>query len=260
MTVAPGRLVAEVSPAGPLPLWSHPEWAERWEWLAQGTTGRGDAAAPAWDLGLAGEQPVGPALGRWRALRGELGFPVAVHARQVHGAEVQLHRVVPSPGLLVMEGCDGHLTGEPGLLLTVSVADCVPVFLVDAGERRVALLHAGWRGIAGGMVERGLAMLLERRSEPGGVWLHAGPAICGACYEVGPEVHAAVNPAGDLPGAAQPIDLRAAIARRAAAAGLRSERITRSAHCTRCGPGAFFSHRGGSAGRQMAVVGIRAGV
>jgi copper oxidase (laccase) domain-containing protein len=54
-----------------------------------------------------------------------------------------------------------------------------------------------------------------------------------------------------------PIDLRAAIAERAAAAGLDLERVTLSGHCTRCGPGAFFSHRAGSAARQMGVLGVR---
>jgi copper oxidase (laccase) domain-containing protein len=250
-----GREIRESCSSGPVPLWTHPEWADRWPWLAQGTTGRGEAPDE-WDLGLSGAQPVGPLLGRWRRLREELGFASATHARQVHGADVFAHETPPPPGLLVMEGYDGHLAPLPGLLLTVSVADCTPVFVVDAPTRTVVLLHAGWRGTAAGIVERVLAMLHGRRADRE-VWLHCGPAICGGCYEVGPEVHAGVNPDQPVPEAPAPIDLRTAIARRAKGCGVPAERITRSTHCTRCGPGAFFSHRAGSAGRQMALLGVR---
>src|SRR5690606_24721713 len=154
----------------------------------------------------------------------------------------------------------GHLTARPGVLLAVSVADCVPVSLLDPERRSLALLHAGWRGVAGGIVERAAAEMEARygsRSER--LWLHCGPAICGACYEVGPEVHRAVHPGRAAPGAPTPIDLRAAVAERAAGLGVPGERVTISAHCTRCGPGAFFSHRAGSPARQMGLLGWREG-
>ena len=111
----------------------------------------------------------------------------------------------------------------------------------------MALVHAGWRGVAGGIVERAVAELGSRHgAAAGGLWLHCGPAICGTCYEVGPEVHRAVDAGAPAPGHPTPIDLRAAIARRAHALGVAEERVTVSAHCTRCGPGGFYSHRGGS--------------
>lgn len=250
--------------AGEVPLWVWGGWAERFPWLVQATTGAGREGEP-FDLGLGGAEPVGAVLDRWRALRRATGMPVAVHARQVHGAELWVHRSAPAPGLLVMEGVDGHLTDVPGVLLTVSVADCVPVSLVDAQRRAVALLHAGWRGVAGGILERAVeAMAREYGSEPAALWAHCGPAICGDCYEVGPEVHRAVHPRRDAPPAPQPIDLAAALAARAAALGVPAANISRSAHCTRCGDGSgdvagrrFFSHRAGDRGRQMGVLGIR---
>lgn len=257
MTAGPARVVAEVPPAaGDLPLWVHPEWQERFPWLVQGTTGRGDAAAP-FDLGLFGAQPVGEVVSRWERLREATGIRRAVHSRQVHRAEIQVHATGAAAGLLIGSGYDGHATREAGVLLTVSVADCVPVYVVDAASRALALLHAGWRGVAAGIVERGLEWI---RGGEGGAsarefWLHCGPSICGRCYEVGPEVHAAVRPDRSPPSSPTPIDLRAAIATRAVAAGVDAARLTESAHCTRCGPGEFFSHRGGSAGRQMAVMG-----
>jgi hypothetical protein len=251
------RVVAEMESGGGVPLWVHPEWAERFPWLAQGTTGAGPAEAP-FDLGLAGSQPVGPALDRWRALRAAAGAATVVHARQVHAADVYAHRERGAPGIAVMDGYDGHAAALPGLLLTVGVADCVPVSLVDPETRSVALVHAGWRGTAGGIVERAMDVLHEEHgARVEDLWLHCGPAICGECYEVGPEVHAGVRPGCAPPDAPTPIDLRAAIAERAVGRGVPWERITVSAHCTRCGPGSFFSHRGGSRARQMGVLGIR---
>ena len=245
------RTVREERVPGAVPLYAHPEWSSSFPWLAQGTTGRGDEGAP-FDLGLFGRNPAGTALTRWRALREATAMPSATHARQVHGAAILTHASLPVEGLLVTEGVDGHLTDVPGLLLAVSVADCVPVSVVDPTERRVALLHGGWRGTAAGIVARGIALLAG--ADPGRLHVHLGPAICGACYEVGPEVHEALG----LPPPAtnSPVDVRAVQARQAVEAGVPATQVTVSAHCTRCGEG-FFSHRGGNAERQMGVLGIR---
>ncbi len=221
-------------------------------WLAQGITWRGTGEP--WDMGLFGAVPVGHANNRWRKLRTDLGFPGVVHARQVHGTRVHAHANVP-PGLLIMEGDDAHATACPGILLTVSVADCIPVSLVDPERRVIALLHAGWRGVAGGMIESGIAALQAMGSAPAALKLHLGPAICGLCYEVGPEVHAQLGL--PVPPAPEPVDIRAVAAARARHAGLPSAAITVSALCPRCAPERFFSHRAGSAGRQIGVLGIR---
>jgi YfiH family protein len=157
-----------------------------------------------------------------------------------------------------MDGFDGHATSLRGLLLTVGVADCVAVSIVDPARRSVALVHAGWRGTAAGIVERGIGILRDAYgADPTELRLHCGPAVCGRCYEVGPEVHAGVRPGEPPPSGPTCIDLRRAIAERAAAAGVSPGHVTISAHCTRCGPGAFFSHRAGSPARQMGVLGIR---
>jgi polyphenol oxidase len=261
----PGHRVAERRVEGEVPLWVNPEWEEQFPWLVQGTTGRGSVEDP-FDLGLSGEQPVGAVLERWRLLLGETRLGSAVHARQVHGTEVWLHDRAAAPGLLVMSGVDGHITNTAGLLLTVSIADCVPVFLVDPVRRVIALLHAGWRGVAGGVLERAFSRLHPACGSPTrSLWLHCGPAICGACYTVGPEVHRAVNPDRAPPDAARPIDLRAALVRRALDLGVEGGRCSISSYCTRCDePEAslsgvrFFSHRGGDAARQMAVLGLAA--
>ncbi|MFL5382148.1 MAG: polyphenol oxidase family protein [Longimicrobiaceae bacterium] len=255
MTAA-AREVAEEPAGGDVPLRVHPEWRDAFPWLAQGTTGRGRGDEP-FDLGLSGAQPVGKVLDRWRALLAATGMTTIAHSRQVHGAELWVHAGACAPGVLVMDGFDGHLAARPGLLLTVGVADCVPVSVVDPVRRAVALLHSGWRGTAAGITGRGIRRLAADGSDVAALHLHCGPAICGRCYEVGPEVHAAIHPDRDPPSSRAPIDVRAAIAGRALALGLRPENVTVSAHCTRCGPPDFFSHRGGSSARQMGVLGIR---
>ncbi|HEU0054191.1 MAG TPA: laccase domain-containing protein, partial [Longimicrobium sp.] len=152
------RTVEERRAALDAPLWEHPEWAERFPWLVQGTTGRGEGEEP-FDLGLSGAQAVGKVLDRWRALAKETGMATAVHARQVHGVDLWVHREAGAPGVMVMDRFDGHVTDRAGLLLSVGVADCIPVFVVDADHRAVALLHSGWRGTAGGITERGIERL-----------------------------------------------------------------------------------------------------
>lgn len=235
------------------PLFRHPEWQERFPWLVQGVTGRGPSDAP-FDLRLWGEPAPGPVLERWEALGDATGAVRVVHGRQVHGARVALHRET-GPGLHLVGACDGHATDAPGVLLTVSLADCVPVFVVHPRRRAVALLHAGWRGTAAGILERGLETLAGRlAADPDDVHLHLGPAICGDCYEVGPEVHRALGLAE--PEGPRPVDLREVLARRARDSGVAGHRITSSEWCTRCGDSPFFSHRGGDRGRHLGFLGV----
>ena len=251
--------IREERVAGELPLYRQPEWAAGFPWLLQGTTGRGDDGG--YDLGLFGRTPVGEAVDRWRRLREALGVRGAAHARQVHGNDILLHTAGP-PGLVVSERYDGHATTHPDILLTVSVADCVPISLVEPRARAVAILHGGWRGVAAGILERGVALLLQLAgAEAGALFLHLGPATCGRCYEVGPEVFEALEL--PVPPRPTPLDLRAALADRAGALGLDPARISLSAFCTRCGDGddatatPFFSHRGGCAGRQLGFLAVR---
>ncbi|HEY0350612.1 MAG TPA: polyphenol oxidase family protein, partial [Gemmatimonadales bacterium] len=96
-------------------------------------------------------------MSRWLAFRrGMFEFPAVVLGNQVHGVEIM--RIDGGTGWIQIEGIDGWITTTPGILLTVTIADCVPVYLVAPG-RGVALLHAGWRGTAGEILGRGLERL-----------------------------------------------------------------------------------------------------
>jgi copper oxidase (laccase) domain-containing protein len=85
--------------------------------------------------------------------------------------------------------------------------------------------------------------------------LHLGPAICDACYEVGPEVFKALGQM--VPDASRPIDLRGGLAARATKSGVPKEQITISTHCTRCSASNLFSHRSGDACRQVGYIAKR---
>lgn len=237
-----------------VPALVHAGWAAEFPWLVQGTTNRG-APASEFDLGLfSGGSPSELVRERWNRLLAATGMRAAVHARQVHEAAVQMHGEVAT-GLNLVSPCDGHVTSEAGILLAVTTADCVPIFVVDADERAVAVLHAGWRGTAAGVLERGLAML-SRGSGARELRVHLGPAICGDCYEVGPEVFEALGE--PVPSSPAVLDLRGVLERRALEAGVDPSSVTVSEHCTRCTGSGLFSHRGGDLGRQVGYLGIRA--
>lgn len=248
------------SPAEGLPALVHQGWAEAFPWLIQGTTVRGWDDEP-FDLGLfSGGRPEPVVRANWAELALATGASTVVHARQVHGATLRVWREGSTTDVngvpVLVDDCDGHATDEPGVLLAVTTADCVPVFLVDAERRAVALLHGGWRGVAEGILERGLGRLRSSfGTGPTDLHLHLGPAICGDCYEVGPEVFEALD--RPVPSSPAPIDVRGVLAERAVAAGVGPGRVSISRHCTLCTGSGLFSHRGGDAHRQVGYLGIR---
>lgn len=247
--------MTEEIPEHGVPLYVVTDWADRFPWLFAGITHVGSGPEP-FDLRLFGEPASRGAPARWSDLLQASAFEALVHAQQLHETRIVVHDRVGKGVRETEGGADGHATAESGVLLAVTVADCVPVYLLDADARAVALLHAGWRGIAAGILPRGMTLLGQRwGSDPGRLLVHLGPAICGACYEVGPEVFRALGV--EVPRHAAPVDLRGALARQARAAGVPPESITVSSLCTLCGDGKLFSHRAGRSERQVAVLGIR---
>ena len=174
-----------------------------------------------------------------------MGLPLdaVLQGRQVHGARVE--RRADARGAVAES--DGQATAERGLAALVLTADCLPVALV--APQAVAMLHAGWRGLAAGVLEEGVDALRELGAD-GAIEAAIGPGAGGCCYEVGPEVHAAL---GHEP-ARGPVDLKAIARERLTAAGVAT--VHDSGLCTICSPPElFFSHRrdGGVTGRQAGV-------
>ncbi len=203
-------------------------------------------------FGTGGTEPVAEVMSRWNGLIAELRptAPRFATAGQVHGNRVVAHDAEWEGWLRVPEA-DGHFSLRVGTGFAVTIADCVPVFIAHPGGA-IALLHSGWRGTAARITERALALFADRGLPAATLHVHLGPAICGDCYEVSPEVHA------ELTGRAVPapttVDLRSLIATHARAAGVR--RITVSPFCTRHHVDRFYSHRAGDTGRQVAVLAV----
>lgn len=186
--------------------------------------------------------------------------PVAA-LRQLHSARV----VSVDEAGFAGQG-DALVTTRPQLALSVITADCVPVLL--ATERsaglRLAAVHAGWRGIVGGVLGAALSRLLadgvEAEPASAGVTAWIGPAIGPCCYEVGPEVAGPVvaasapEVASDGPAGRPHLDLRRAVALQLARAGISTVRIL--GPCTRCHPDLLWSYRrdGAKAGRNIAFL------
>ena len=247
-------VVREEEGGGEVPRFEVAGWRERFGVIA-GITGRGAATGRGFDLGLSTDAPVGEVMARWRAFRhAEPGFSGVVLGNQVHGRAVAWHD--GGPGWLQLEGVDGHATGAPGLLLTVTVADCIPVYLLDPRRRAIALLHAGWRGTASRILDAGLTLLTRRAgTDPADVLMHVGVGICGPCYEVGSEVVTGVGLAAEGPGPWH-VDLRDRLIAQGRELGIAA--ISRSAWCSAHDRPRFYSHRAskGADGRMVAYLGL----
>jgi polyphenol oxidase len=181
-------------------------------------------------------------------LLGELGLSQVAFGHQVHGVAIKEWDAPHDGGPL--DDVDGHATSMAGLGLLVLVADCLPVALI--GDGRAAMLHCGWRGLAGGIVERAL----ESFGSPPAAAI--GPGIGRCCYEVGEEVLAEFD---GMEGVARGrmLDLTAVAQSLLEQAGV--EAVESSGLCTSCNPELFYSHRrdGGRTGRQAALAWLTRG-
>jgi polyphenol oxidase len=175
---------------------------------------------------------------------------------------------------------DGMVTAEPGVLLGIQTADCLPILLADPHRRAVGAFHAGWRGTLKGIVERGVAsMVREFGSKAEDIIAAIGPGIGKCCFAVGGEVRDLFaarypyfeelfsggttqsndsQPPDSRADAPLSMDLVAANRRQLLTAGLKPESIFALDACTSCRTAEFFSYRAerGTTGRLMAVIGI----
>ena len=183
------------------------------------------------------------------ALERHLGVRFA-YGRQVHGVRVQRVTVAP-PGGGVPADADGQATSLRGLAPMVLTADCLPIAVAGGGA--VAMLHAGWRGLAAGVVAEGVSAVRELGDD---VLLTAaiGPGAGGCCYEVSDDVHEAFAQYGTRVRRGRTLDLAAVARIQLERAGVAT--IHDIGLCTICSdPGLFFSHR-----RDHGVTGRQAGI
>ena len=179
--------------------------------------------------------------GRRSTISDELGISREwAFVRQVHGGIVL---TVEEPG--VAGAADGLITDRPGLPLTIATADCVPIIV--EGDRSVAILHAGWRGVASGIVAAGLDAMKALGDTPRRAAI--GPSIGPCCYEVGREVAEAIGDLTSRTTSGTPsVDLWSA-----AVAQLSGIDVWRSDVCTHTEPGLWSYRRDATEERQVSV-------
>ena len=213
--------------------------------------------------------------------------------RQIHSDIVHVVGAAEFPqGEQAPKG-DALITRQPGVLLTIQTADCIPILLADTRQRAVAAIHSGWRGTAQRIAEKTLGrMQMEFGTHPQDVIAALGPGIGGCCYEVGHDVvkeftakftnarewfagpvdalengdndpnwlpWLTMRPPGHAPPAPRAhLDLIAANRAILEGAGIASKNISSSDFCTACSTDLFFSYRREQkTGRLMAAIGIR---
>ncbi len=194
----------------------------------------------------------------------DLTVPEMVHGTEVAPVEEADRGTGGAQQENAIAGADALVTDVPGLVLGATVADCLAVFLVDMRHRSVGLAHSGWRGTAGGIAGRTLALMRERYgTDPADVVAAIGPGIGGGCYEIGDEVRDAFPPglrgvAFARSGGRWKLDLCAAVGAQLVAGGVRADRIDVAPWCTHCETDLLFSHRreGGTGGRMIALLSL----
>jgi YfiH family protein len=177
--------------------------------------------------------------------------------RQVHGARVVLAPWDGTPA------ADAAIATRGGDLLGIETADCLPILIVDPEGRRVAAVHAGWRGTAARIAAAAVRALVAQGSRVEALLAALGPSIGPCCYEVGDELRAAFGedaPQVFLPGRnGKPrLDLRGANLVQLTRAGIRRDKVVQLDECTRCRADLYYSYRrdGPGAGRMISYVGF----
>lgn len=194
------------------------------------------------------------------------GLPSAPHwLRQVHGTCVLRFDQPPiARGIEIEPEADAAVTSVPGVVLAILTADCLPVVFAARDGGEVAAAHAGWRGLADGMLEATVAAMHTHAADLL-VWL--GPAAGPQHYEIGANVRDAfmAHDAGATSAftATRPghwrVDLYALARQRLQAVGIAPEAISGGEHCTIAQPQQFFSHRrDGQSGRIATLAWISA--
>ncbi|MFU1915100.1 peptidoglycan editing factor PgeF [Bordetella avium] len=178
---------------GSLPVVTGPEWKGVTYFCTTREGGVGVPPHDSFNLGVrAGDHPEAVAENRRRlaaALPGEPRWLRQVHGPVVHDAD----QARPDEEI----AADASVTTEPGRVLAIMVADCLPVLIADAQGQVLGAAHAGWRGLAGGVLENTLALMRSKKPAADGWRAWVGPGIGPSAFEVGADVLEAFGAAGD---------------------------------------------------------------
>lgn len=189
--------------------------------------------------------------------------------KQTHGTEALVVDRKLTPSDRFQDGWDALVTDQPGIMVAVRTADCVPVLLHDPTRNVVAAVHAGWRGAVAGIVRKTIAVMGERfGTVPEHLRISIGPSAGPCCYEVDEPVlgklHQACPDSEKVVhvkrGGKRHLDLKMLVRAQATAAGARADSITSVNLCTICHEDLFFSYRreGKVLGTMVSAIGLTA--
>ena len=178
-----------------------------------------------------------------------------VKPKQVHSAEVKF---VYTPGEIA--ATDALISNSNSIVLSIQVADCIPLFLADPLNGVIGLVHAGWRGVEKNIIPDTINKMVQKGASIEGMIAFIGPSIRQCCFEIGPEVSkkfpidCLINGNRDR----SFLDLQRVAINQLLGSQVLEKNILSSEECTKCNPDKYFSYRrsGSKAGRMIGVIGL----
>ena len=178
-----------------------------------------------------------------------------VKPKQVHSAEVKF---VYTPGEIA--ATDSLISNSSSIVLSIQVADCIPLFLADPLNGVIGLVHAGWRGVEKRIIPDTINKMVQKGASIEGMIAFIGPSIRQCCFEIGPEVSnkfpidCLINGNRDR----SFLDLQRVAIDQLLGSQVWEKNVLSSEECTKCNPDKYFSYRrsGAKAGRMIGVIGL----
>ena len=178
-----------------------------------------------------------------------------VKPKQVHSAEVKF---VCTPGEIA--ATDALISNSNSIVLSVQVADCIPLFLADPLNGVIGLVHAGWRGVEKRIIPDTVNKMVQKGGSREEIVAFMGPSIRQCCFEIGPEVSkkfpidCLINGNRDR----SFLDLQRVATDQLLGSQVWEKNVLSSEECTKCNPDKYFSYRhsGSKAGRMIGVIGL----
>ncbi len=177
-----------------------------------------------------------------------LAYPEQIHSKIVENCiRPGLHKQV-----------DGLISNEHQCVLSIKVADCIPIFLVEKQTGIIGLIHAGWRGIVQGIAQAGIEMIIKQGGDPASLFVLMGPSIRKCCFEVSqdvaskfPQKFVITNSNGNIT-----VDLHKALEAQLISKGVNPVNIIDTQKCTCCSHEMFsYRRQGERSGRMIAIIG-----
>ena len=253
------------------------EWMNRYQGLEAGfTTKNGGVSQQAFyglNFGFHVGDEQGAVCQNRLLLAEQIDFPLErwVGAEQTH--DIQIQKVsIKDQGRgsdaydTSFSGTDGFFTDEPGVLLTLCFADCVPLYFIEPEQKLIGVAHAGWKGTVNGIAAEMISNFQQNGANIEKISAVIGPSICEKCYIVDERVILLVKniledvehiPYNQVSEGQYSLDLKEVNKQILMKTGIKTENISVSDLCTSCDTDHFYSHRRdrGKAGRMMAYIG-----